>query len=269
MPGHADLGFGEHRRIQARGTHHLGRQALAEEGSHFVAERSQTGIVVLHRRRPVATGKRALNAQRRMPALMGLGAAEHGLERDLATQESADRQFLCDAHAAVQLDRLFGDAARSGRHLGPRGRGSQCASVRVTVALGGVHQCDRTQRHRPGLLAQHRHVRHPMTQHLVGGERLAELLARARVLDGRFQHRLHRADRLGAGHHQRVVTDAFELGRAGAGEQRIVADGHAVQLERAGTGAVDGVEGARGGTRGVARHDEEAQRGGVPPARGR
>jgi hypothetical protein len=57
----------------------------------------------------------------------------------------------------------------------------------------------------------HRHVGEAVANDLVGGKRLAELLAHLGIFQRHVEHDLHDADRLGAERRQRTIDPGFDL----------------------------------------------------------
>src|SRR5215475_6550248 len=104
-------------------------------------------------------------AERGVAAIVMVAAAEQGVEGKQPLEIETDVELFSDAHRAVQLHRLFGDEARASADLCLGARGGPAARQR----LGIGHQ-RRAQRHGTRLVALHRHVGKPVTDHLVGGE---------------------------------------------------------------------------------------------------
>ena len=145
-------------------------------------------------------------AQGGVAAIVMGAAAEQRVEGEQPLEVGADVELLGDAHGAVKLDRLFGDEARAFADLGlGAGRGAAARD-----RFGVDHQRG-AQRHRARLVALHRHVGEPVADHLVGGQRPAELLSDLGVFERHVEHDLHDADGLGAKRGQRAVDHAFDL----------------------------------------------------------
>ena len=119
MPAHADVGFGKHRTVQARGTYQVVAEMLAQEGAHLVAKHGHVGAATACGP-PIACG-----AQPRIAPQVPVGAADECVEGELAAQIAPDRKLFGHTHAAMQLDRFLGDVARRTRHAGPRGGGGK------------------------------------------------------------------------------------------------------------------------------------------------
>ena len=80
-----------------------------------------------------------------------------------------------------------------------------------------------------------------MTDHLVGGQRPAELLADFGIVERHVEHDLHDADSFGAERGQRAVDHAFDFRQrvAAVAEQRVGGKVNAGQIEVAGAAAAE------------------------------
>ena len=80
----------------------------------------------------------------------------------------------------------------------------------VGPVIIGHQRC--AQRHRTGFVDLHRHVGEAVADHLVGGQRPAELLSYFCVFERLVEQGLHDADGLGTKRCHRAVDDAFDRG---------------------------------------------------------
>ncbi len=189
------------------------------------------------------------------------GRTERHLESEQLLEVGADVQLFGDAHAAVQLNRLFGNKTRSTRYLDlgrPR---------RGTIAEQGCAKGDRA-----GLLAGNGHVHQPMFDDLIGRQRLAELLTSFGVGNGRVEDRAHAAGCLRRSEHHGPIqrrlnqgVDRIDVIRCCSqvssshrfSDLSIKPNGDLVQLEIAGSRAIDEFKGGQSEPRGLGRHDKQ------------
>src|SRR3954447_23134955 len=135
-----------------------------------------------------------------------MGAAtEHGVKGEQPLEVATDLKLLGDAHCAVELHRLFTDEPRALAYLG---LGPGCRSA-ARHRLGVSHQRG-AQGNRTRLVALHRHVGEPVTDHLVGGERPTKLLAHFGVFERPVEHDLHDSHGLSAERRDRAVNHRFD-----------------------------------------------------------
>src|SRR5581483_3075836 len=113
-----------------------------------------------------------------------------------------------EADAAVCLDRVLADLHGHLRRVGLGRRGSD---RRLLVSFG--HGPGGPVRERPGELGQLVRVGEPVRDSLVDADRLAELLARLRVLDPELEDALRHADCLHRQCGERPRPDAVERSR--------------------------------------------------------
>ena len=191
-----------------------------------------------------------------MTTIMIGAAAEQRVEGEQPLEIGTDIELLGDAHCAMQLHGLLGDEAGAFADLGLGARGGAAARHR----LGVGHQ-RRTQGHRAGLVAVHRHVGKPVADHLIGRQRLSELLSDFCVFERLIQQRLHDADGFGAERRHRAVDhrlDRRQRIRAVA-EQGIGSEVHIPEIEVAGPAAAEPREIALDETGRIRRHQEQAE----------
>ena len=163
-------------------------------------------------------------------------AAEQRVEGEQPLEVGADVELFGDAHGAVQLHRLLGDEARAFADLGFGARRGAAARDRLGIGHHG-----RAQRDRARLVALHRHVGEAVADHLVGGQRPAELLSHFGIFQRGVEQGLHDADRLGAERGQRAVDHGFDLRQriAAVAEQGVRRKLDVREIEVAGAAAAE------------------------------
>src|SRR5262245_10762150 len=177
-------------------TSHSSTSTLCSAEGVSTAFQNQSGIM------PSSQGAEALQ--------MEVDVAERRVDRRQPLEVVADRELVRHPHTAVQLHRVLADEPPRLAYLNLERRDG---ALRIaSIAFVESHRCHVHQRFR--LLVFHEHVDHSVLQHLEFADRLAELHARLRVLDGGLVQHFHCADSLCPDCRCAFIDDALQYGES-------------------------------------------------------